>query len=88
VLDDADALFHPIYLGMDIPIDTTRFEARHGKPKGTRFWAFTIVSPSVTAKDKYVVMPEAMTYQKACERVRGIAALRRSNRIVLEPMNL
>jgi hypothetical protein len=71
-------------MGM-IKIDTSRYEARHGKPKGKRFWAFTIVSPSITTKDKFVVMPEAMTFQKACERVRGIAAMRRSELIVLEP---
>jgi hypothetical protein len=69
----------------NIPIDTSKFEARHGKPKGTRLWAFTIVSPSITAKDKYIIMPEPMSFQKACERVRGIAAMRRSELIVLEP---
>jgi hypothetical protein len=68
-----------------IKIDTSRYEAHHGKPKGKRFWAFTIVSPSITTKDKFVVMPEAMTFQQACERVRGIAAMRRSDLIVLEP---
>lgn len=70
---------------MDIRIDTSRYEAEHGKPKGKRYWAFTIVSPWITVRDKYVQMSEPMTFQKACEKARELAELRRSNLIRLEP---
>lgn len=70
---------------MDIPIDTSRYEAEHGKPKGKRYWAFTIISPSITTKDKYYRVPEPMNYEKASEKVREVARLRRSELIVLEP---
>ena len=68
-----------------ITIDTTKFEARHGKPKGKRYWSFTIVSPSVTSKDKFFQVTEPMTFQRACEKVMQLAELRRSNRIIVEP---
>lgn len=70
---------------MDIPIDTSKYESQHGKPKGKRYWAFTIVSPSITTRDKYYRVPESMDYKKACEKVRAVAAMRRSELIVLEP---
>jgi hypothetical protein len=70
---------------MDIPIDTSKYEAQQGKPRGKKYWAFTIVSPSVTTRDKYYRVPEPMDYKKACEKVRAVAAMRRSDRIVLEP---
>lgn len=69
---------------MPIRIDSSKYEAEKGKPKGKAYWAFTIVSPSITAKDKYWRAPEEMTFEKACERVREVAELRRSELILLE----
>lgn len=69
---------------MAIRIDTAHYETEKGKPVGRAFWAFTIVSPTKTAKDKYWRCPEPMTYDKACERVREVAELRKSELIILE----
>ncbi len=68
-----------------VQIDISKFEARHGKPKGRRYWCFTIVSRSITAKDKFFQVGEPMTFQAACEKAKGLAELRRSERIVVEP---
>jgi hypothetical protein len=68
-----------------ITIDTTKFEAKHGKPKGKRYWSFTIVSRSITSRDKFFQVGEPMTFQKACEKAKDLAELRRSDRIIVEP---
>jgi hypothetical protein len=70
------------YIRCMITIDTSKFEAKHGKPKGKRYWRFMIVSRSVTAKDKYFQVDQPMTFQAACDRAKE---LRRSERIVVEP---
>ena len=69
---------------MAIRIDTSKYEAEKGKPVGRAFWAFTIVSPSITYKDKYWRSPEPMTFDKACEKVREVAELRKAELILLE----
>lgn len=69
---------------MDVRIDTSRYEAELGKPKGKRHWAFTIVSPSAAARDKYFRVPEPMTFEKARDKALELARLRRSVLIVLE----
>jgi len=69
---------------MPIRIDTSRYEAEKGRPKGKTYWAFTIVSPRITAKDKYFRVSEPMTFEKACEKARELAELRRSELIRLE----
>jgi hypothetical protein len=70
----------------DIEIHTARYEREHGhKPQGRRFWRFTLVSSSITAKDHSLVLQDAMTYQKALERAREVAQLRKSERIIVEP---
>jgi hypothetical protein len=68
---------------MDIRIDTSRYEARHGKPNGKRVWSFTIVSPTMTIKDHYFRTHEAVTFSSACTRARQLAILRRSK--LMEP---
>jgi hypothetical protein len=68
-----------------VKIDSSKFEARHGKPKGKRYWCFTIMSRSVTAKDKFYQVGEPMTFQAACEKATALAELRRSELIVVEP---
>jgi len=70
----------------DIEIYTDRYEREHGrKPLGRGFWRFTVVSPTITAKDHPVVIDSAMTYDKALEVVMEIARRRRSERIIVEP---
>jgi hypothetical protein len=44
---------------MDIEIYTDRYEREHGhKPQGRRFWRFTLVSSSITAKDHFLDLPQ------------------------------
>ena len=70
---------------MEIKLDTSRYESAHGmKPKGTRVWSFTILSPSITVKDHYFRTHEAMPFTTACTRARQLAILRRSKVIILE----
>jgi hypothetical protein len=69
----------------DITIDTQTYERHHGKPVGRAYWSFKIVSPSVTAKDHVFTTHTPVTYQAACQRAREVAALRRSDQIVLLP---
>lgn len=70
----------------EIEVYTERYEREHGhKPVGRRFWNFTLVSPSITAKDHYLPMKAAMTYDKALEEAKRVAELRRSERIIVEP---
>ena len=65
---------------------TGRYEREHlRKPTGRRFWRFTLVSKTITAKDHSLVLDEAMTYPKALEKAQEVAALRRSERIIVEP---
>ena len=55
---------------MDIEIYTDRYEREHGhKPQGRRFWRFTLVSSSITAKDHFLNPSEQMTYPD----LRGVA---------------
>jgi hypothetical protein len=69
-----------------IEIDTSRYESKAGKkPVGRAFWTFRIVSPTETIKDYFFHSDQPMVYDKALERAKEIAALRRSDRIVLEP---
>lgn len=71
---------------MTIEVYTGRYEREHlRKPTGRRFWRFTLVSPTITAKDHTLALDEAMTYQKALERAQEVARLRRSVRIIVEP---
>ncbi|MGX9427959.1 hypothetical protein [Bradyrhizobium sp. LeoA1S1] len=69
----------------DIRIDIESYERRYGRPTGKAYWTFKIISPTVTAKDKVITMDTAIPFKAACERVRRIAALRRSELIVLVP---
>jgi hypothetical protein len=70
----------------DIEVYTGRYEREHGqKPVGRGFWRFTLVSSSITAKDHSLVLDEQMTYQKALERARQVAEMRKSERIIVEP---
>lgn len=70
----------------EIEVYTGRYEREHlRKPAGRRFWRFTLVSRTITAKDHDLVLDEAMTYQKALERAQEVAALRKSERIIVEP---
>lgn len=71
---------------MEIEIYTERYEREHGhKPAGRRFWRFLLVSGTVTTKDHYLDIGQAMPYQKALERALEVARLRRSERIIVEP---
>lgn len=70
----------------NIEVYTGRYEREHGqKPVGRRFWAFTIVSSTVTAKDHYLPINSPMTYDKALEQAMEVARARRSERIIVEP---
>jgi hypothetical protein len=70
----------------EIEVYTGRYEREHGqKPVGRGFWRFTLVSRSITAKDHSLVLQDAMTYQKALEEAQRVAALRKSERIIVEP---
>jgi hypothetical protein len=70
----------------EIPVDTSRYERKHGrKPVGRRYWSFTLVSSSITAKDHPLLLQDEMTYQKALERAQEVAARRKSERIIVEP---
>jgi hypothetical protein len=70
----------------EIEVYTGRYEREHGqKPTGRRFWRFTLVSSNITTKDHTLVLQDAMTYQKALERAREVAAMRKSERIIVEP---
>lgn len=73
----------------EIKIDTARFEREHGKPptpRLKRYWCFTIVSPSITAKDHFLdLTAEQMTYEKALDRAMLVAKARRSERIIVDP---
>lgn len=70
----------------EISIDTSIYERKTGKkPVGRAFWTFRICSDSVTIADKFYHPDAPMTYDKALEKAKEIAALRRSTRIVVEP---
>jgi hypothetical protein len=70
----------------EIEVYTGRYEREHlRKPTGRRFWRFTLVSSSITTKDHSLVLQDAMTYQKALEEAQRVAALRKSERIIVEP---
>jgi hypothetical protein len=70
----------------EVEVYTGRYEREHlRKPAGRRFWRFTLVSSSITAKDHSLVLQDAMTYQKALEEAQRVAALRKSERIIVEP---
>jgi hypothetical protein len=69
-----------------ISVDTSRYEQKTGKkPVGRAFWTFRICSETVTIADKFLHSEAPTTYAKALERAKGIAALRRCSRIILEP---
>ncbi|MCS3690974.1 hypothetical protein [Bradyrhizobium elkanii] len=70
----------------EIEVHTARYEREHNqKPAGRRFWYFTLVSSTVTAKDHYLPMTKQMTYEQALEEAKRVATLRRSERIIVEP---
>lgn len=70
----------------EIEVYTGRYEREHlRKPAGRRFWRFILVSPTITTKDHSLVLDDSMTYQKALERAKEVAAMRRSVRIIVEP---
>jgi hypothetical protein len=70
----------------EIEVYTARYEREHGhEPQGRRFWRFTLVSSSITSKDHSLVLQDAMTYQKALDKAREVAQLRKSERIIVEP---
>jgi hypothetical protein len=70
----------------EIEVYTGRYEREHGqKPVGRRFWRFTLVSGTITAKDHYLDIGEAMPYQKALERALEVARLRKSEKVIVEP---
>ena len=70
----------------EIEVYTARYEREHNqKPVGRRFWCFTIVSSTITAKDHFLNIGEAMTYEKALERAMEVARKRKSERIIVEP---
>jgi hypothetical protein len=70
---------------MGIEVYTARYEREHGhKPQGRRFWRFTLVSSSITAKDHFLDLSEQMTYP-ALAKAQEVARLRRSERIIVEP---
>lgn len=70
----------------EIEVYTGRYEREHlRKPTGRRFWRFTLVSGTITAKDHSLVLQDAMTYQKAVAEAERVALLRKSVRIIVEP---
>lgn len=70
----------------EIEVYTGRYEREHlHKPAGRRFWRFTLVSSTITTKDHTLILNEAMPYQKALEKAQEVAALRKSERIIVEP---
>jgi hypothetical protein len=70
----------------EIEIYTERYEREHGrKPAGRRFWRFTLVSSTITAKDHYLDPNQNMTYEAALARAKEVAQMRRSVRIIVEP---
>ena len=72
-------------MSSEIRIDIEAYERKHGNPVGRAFWTFRIVSPSVTYKDRVFTTDKPLTFQAACDQVRQLAALRRSELIVLLP---
>jgi hypothetical protein len=71
---------------MDIEVCTDRYQREHGhKPQGRRYWRFTLVSSSITAKDHFLDLGQQMTYPNALARAQEVARLRRSERIIVEP---
>jgi len=71
---------------MDIEVYTDRYQREHGhKPQGRRFWRFTLVSSSGTAKDHFLDLGEQMTYPKALAKAQEVARLRKAERIIVEP---
>jgi len=73
---------------MDIEVYTARYEREHGhRPEGRRFWRFTLVSSSVTTRDHFLDLGEQMTYSQALAMAQEVARLRKSERIIVEPMS-
>jgi orotate phosphoribosyltransferase len=71
---------------MDIEVYTDRYQREHGhKPQGRRFWRFTLVSSSGTAKDHFLDLGEQMTYPQALAKAQEVARLRKAERIIVEP---
>ncbi len=71
---------------MDIEVYTARYEREHGhKPQGRRYWRFTLVSSSITAKDHLLDIGEQLTYPNALAKAQEAARLRKSERIIVEP---
>jgi hypothetical protein len=70
----------------EIEIYTGRYEREHGqKPVGGRFWTFTLVSGSATAKDHFYNPGQNLTYDAALSKAKELAAMRKSVRIIVEP---
>ena len=68
----------------DIPMDTTDYEHRFGKPAGRAFWSFRIVSADPAIRD-HVFTTESLIFQEACREARELAKMRRSENIILVP---
>jgi hypothetical protein len=70
----------------EIEVYTGRYQREHlREPAGRRFWRFTLVSSSITAKDHSFAPDETLTYPAALEKAKELARLRKSVRIIVEP---
>jgi hypothetical protein len=69
----------------DIPIDTTDYEHRFGKPAGRAFWSFRIVSADPAIRDHVFTTHKPVVFQEACREARELAIMRRSEKIILVP---
>ncbi|WFU66733.1 hypothetical protein [Bradyrhizobium brasilense] len=74
-------------IGMtEIEVHTDRYEREHGrKPAGRRFWRFTLVSSTVTAKDHHLDIGQPLAYRAALEQAKEMARLRKSEQIIVKP---
>ena len=57
----------------DIPIDTTDYEHRFGKPAGRAFWSFRIVSADPAIRDHVFTTHKTVIFPEACREARELA---------------
>ena len=69
----------------DIPIDTTDYEHRFGKPVGSAFWSFRIVSTDSAVRDHVFTTHKPVIFPEAYRQAREVATMRRSEKIILVP---
>ena len=69
----------------DMPIDTTDYEHRFGKPVGRAFWNFRIVSADPAVRDHVFTTHKPVIFPEACREARELATMRRSEKIILVP---